>query len=364
MLLFVDSFDNYTPLTTAALIKWQAFVNSSAQSVFQIDTVGSRTPGGQNLYFGGTPGQFCYLQKTLAANKTTLIVGFALRVEQFDGGNIITLLQFLDAAASRQISVNLTPLGFIECRQISGETGTIIATSSVAPIIQTGVYYFIELKITFDGAAGAIKLNVTGNGATQTVINSTGLNTAPSGTNSARSFRLGCVFKTTFVPVAWVLRFDDLYVCDSSGALNNDILGDCRAFCAIVNGPGSTTNFTPVGAATDWQCVNELSQDGDTTYAIGITATNKDLYTHTPTPATTSQVLGVQLCGVMRKDDTGPKTAANTVKSGATLQDGVTNTLSLNYAGYLDILETDPATGIPFTKAGVDAMEIGAKIIA
>ncbi len=66
----------------------------------------------------------------------------------------------------------------------------------------------------------------------------------------------------------------------------------------------------------------------------------------------------------MRKDDTGLRSAANTVLSGATAQDGGTNTLSLNYAGYLDVLEVDPATGLAFTKAGIDAMQIGAKIIS
>lgn len=361
-LLFIDSFDNYTPLSTAVAIKWQALVASPA-ATFQIDTTNPRTAGGQDLYFGGTPADPVYLQKTFLSDIVTVVVGFAFRVDTFDNANNKSFIQFLDRNTGSQIMISITPLGFLSCNA-STISGPQLAVTSQPAIVQSNVYYFLETKITFDGAAGAIKMNVTGNGVTTTLINATGLNTAPTGINSMRSLRIGSISATQPVPNSFQYHFDDFYVCDTLGAQNNDILGDCRAVCLFPNGSGASTQFSPVGAATNWQCVDELSEDGDTTYVFGSTIGNKDLYNHGPTPATTNQVLGAQLCGVMRKDDTGTRVGANTVLSGATAQDGSSNTLSLQYAGYLDILETDPATGVAFTKAGIDAMQIGAKIIS
>ncbi len=361
-LIFIDSFDNYSNLATAQLVKWQAVFNG-AGGTFAIDTASPRTVGGQDLIVGGIIQPANYFQQTFSANKTTIIVGFAFMIQQFDTGQSQSFIQFLDNNTASQVIVSVTPLGFIEFRsQTIG--GTLLAQSTIPAFVQTGVYYFVEMKILFDGAAGTIKCNITGNGAVTTVVNVSGLNTAPTGTNSMRSLRIGALSVTLPVPNFWTYHFDDLYVCDTAGALNNDILGDCRAVCLFPNAPGSSTQFAPIGAPTNWQCVNELSENADTTYVFGSIVGNKDLYNHTPTPATTNQVLGAQLCGVMRKDDTGTRTGANTMLSGATALDGTSNSLSLNYAGYRDIVEVDPATGIAFTKAGIDAMQIGAKIIS
>ncbi len=362
-LLFVDSFDNYSTPQIGELVKWQTFVNDSG-GAFLIDTVNPRVTGGQDLFCGGVAGSNGnYFQQTYAVDKTTYITGFAFRVDSFDPANSMALTSFLDVTTTTQVVVSLTALGFLEFRQ-SSITGTLLARSTIPAIVQTGVYYFIEMKILFDGAAGTIKCNITGGGTTTTVVNVSGVNTAPSGTNSMRAQRLGALQSSQILTNQFSWHFDDFYACDSLGALNNDILGDCRAVCLFPNAPGSSTQFSPIGAATNWQCVNELSENGDTTYVFGSTVGNKDLYNHTPTPATTNQVLGAQLCGVMRKDDTGTRTGANTMLSGATALDGGSNSLTLNYAGYRDIVETDPATGIAFTKAGIDAMQIGAKIIS
>jgi hypothetical protein len=362
-LLFIDSFDNYSNLATAQLVKWQTVVNNSG-AAFLIDTVNPRNAGGQDLFCGGVSGSSGnYFQQTYAVDKVTYITGFAFRVDSFDPSNSQALTAFFDVTSVAQVYVVLNPLGFFEFRQ-SGVAGTLLARSTVPAIVQTGVYYFVEIKILFDGAAGTIKCNITGGGSTTTVVNASGLNTAPSGTNSMRSQRIGALQSNQNVTNEFSWHFDDFYACDTNGAVNNDILGDCRAVCLFPNASGSSTQFTPIGAPTNWQCVSELSEDGDTTYVFGGTVSNKDLYNHTPTPATTNQVLGAQLCGVMRKDDTGTRVGANTVLSGATAQDGASNSLTLNYAGYRDILETDPATGIAFTKAGIDAMQIGAKIIS
>lgn len=359
MLLFVDSFDNYSDLATAVLIKWQAAIGDL--SGLSIDTTHPRTAGGQDLQFAGSPNAG-YLQQTLVANKATLIVGFGFSITQFDGANQVGFFQCLDQGSVQQITVGLTPTGFITVRS-GGNGGSVIATSTLPGIFQTGVYYFIEMKITFHASAGVVVINITGGGATTQIMNATGLNTAPSGTNSARSFRLGYLGGGVG-PTGFTYRFDDFYACDTTGTYNNDILGDCRAVCLFPNAPGTTTNFTGVGASPNWQCANELSENADTDYVHGITPGDKDLYNHTPTPASTTQVLGAQLCGVMRKDDTGLRMVANTVKSAATLLDGATVSLTVNYAGYRDILEVDPATSVPFTKSGIDAMEIGAKVIS
>jgi hypothetical protein len=47
------------------------------------------------------------------------------------------------------------------------------------------------------------------------------------------------------------------------------------------------------------------------------------------------------------------------LKSGVTTANGATHVLGTSYAIYDDRFKVDPATGVGWTKAGVDALEAG-----
>lgn len=83
-----------------------------------------------------------------------------------------------------------------------------------------------------------------------------------------------------------------------------------RYACLRVNGPGSHTDFSPTGAATDWEAVQDVpgddgygAWDGDTTTVeTTTTPTNHDLYTVDDFTAP-GDIKVVVLSSVQRKDD-------------------------------------------------------------
>jgi hypothetical protein len=350
---FVDSFDNYLPIATGILGKWQ-----TAQEPNQIAiAVGQGRNNTNALFFNfGFGPSGSYVQRVLTASSTREIVGIAVRIDSFDAFNEWTLMRWYDIVTP-QVSLTILPNGQMRVR--SAAQGTLLGTTSVSVISATTVYFFLELDVTFNSTTGSVTLFSNG----VQVLNLTNINTAPSGNNSVNTFRLGVLGDDrTLANAAPQVYYDDLYMFDSTGAYNNAPVGDCRVFCSFPNGAGSSTQFTPNGAAQNYQCVNEQTEDGDTTYVSDATVGQKDLYAHTPTPVNTNQVLAVQLDAVARKDNANARNIATTVLSSATAQDSTAHPVSQQYAWYLDILETDPATAIPFTKAGVDAMQIGVKV--
>ena len=84
----------------------------------------------------------------------------------------------------------------------------------------------------------------------------------------------------------------------------------------------------------------------------------------TDTSTATTGVLGVQLVTLMRKDDAGTRTLAPTVRSGGANYTGTGVSLGAGYAAGLQVYENDPATGVAWTKAGVDGAEFGFEVIA
>lgn len=354
MFRFMDSFDNYNAPAVGALGKWQSYVVVSSD-VLTIQPGLGRNGGAALQYSAGT--NPTYLQGVISSPLSRVVVGVALSVLAFPLQEV-PILSFVDTITT-QVTVALLPNGQIRFHEgtLGGAT---LATSSASVITATNNFFYLEFDITFNSITGAIVLHA--NGANVTLSASTGLNTAPSGNNNFNVHRIGLTDSGANPSGGSKWLYDDFYIVDTTGPANNTFLGDTRIACMFPNGNGPVTQMTPNGAATNWQCVNEASEDGDTTYVSSATAGQKDLYTKNASPADTGPIFAAQLCSVARKDDAGTRSIANTVRSNATDLDGATKPLNTTYSWFLDIYETDPNTGSPWTKTGFDAAWIGVKV--
>jgi hypothetical protein len=362
MLLFVDSFDNYATPAIAALGKWQTVqdanaILSIAAGQGRNGTNAFKMTGQASIGSNGS-----YLQSVLVTgSQPSLVVGLAVNVSAFDALNTHGLLRFLDVTTP-QVTLSWLPTGQLQVtRGDSG--GTVLGTSTGSVISATGSYFYIEIKITFNTLAGTIDVRAAGVPVAG-LTGLTGLNTAPSGADGASVIHLGSCKPVSIAAATDTAFVDDFYVLSTTGGVNVNFLGDVRVVCVFPNGAGASTQFTPNGAAANWQCVSETSEDGDTTYVADANIGDKDLYVKQATPVTTGPIYAVQLCSVARKDDSGVRSIANTVLSGATAEDGATQALGTTYAWYLDIMESDPNTAGPWTKTTFDAAQIGVKVAA
>ena len=338
-LLFLDGVEHYT--TAGMLTKWTGLYSGPI-----VSTVEART-GLQSIRCddGGTSGDGVF--KTFSSSYATLIVGFGF----YYTGSPQYGKQYICAIekASEGIQIDLridTSTGVIHVTR----NGTVLG-SSLEQISQ-GQWYYIELKAYIHNSAGTVDVQLNG----VSVISLTGQDTQAQASANADIVRFHQFHSKT------VTYFDDIYICDDSGALNNDFLGDIQVETIMPNAVGSSSQWTPLGGGNNYLEVDEAQPDDDTSYVSDSTVGNKDTYGMGDLVVTTGTIKGIQVGLYARKDSAGTRQIAPVVRSGATEQDGASWAIGASYGLNLQAFETDPATGVAWTIAGINAMEAGVKV--
>lgn len=333
-LRFIDSFDHYTS-DASTLLKYG--VTGSTSYVQILTTGGRRGSGGLELYGSG------FVRKTLD-DQGTWIIGFAYKSKSMDISSSAIAL-FRDSAGATQCSLYVNAGGALEIRR---SNTTILATSSM--VLASEVWYYIEVKINIHDTTGSavVRVNET------EVINVSGVDTKHSAVAGARSIDLNGLTTER-------ATFDDFYICDAAGSVNNDFLGDVRVDALRPTGAGSVTEFTPSTGA-NWENVDDTDPDGDTTYNVTDTVGNTDLFVFGDLPAGTGDVFGVQANLLARKDDAGVRGIKSTVLLSSTEYDGAEKKLLDSYFDLYNIWELNPNTAAAWVASEINGAEFGYKV--
>ena len=159
-------------------------------------------------------------------------------------------------------------------------------------------------------------------------------------------------------------RWDDLYVLDLSGSVNNDFLGDMRVEAIFPTAPGSHTDFTPIGSGANWSAVDDATIDGDTTYVSGNAIGQMDTYNFADLSSVPSTIKAFQLSMVMRKDDAGGRIVSTQIRSGGNdYTSGRRLSVGDQYALYLDVWNQNPDGEVAWTGSTINAVQAGVKIV-
>jgi len=272
-------------------------------------------------------------------NISTWIVGFGL---QFPSSTSGRFFDFEDSGTV-QCSINLNGSGNLEFRR---GTATILATGTAT--ISTGTWYHIEAKVTVDNTSGAAEIKVNGT----TDINVSSVDTTTTANDYAN--------RLSIVNAANNKDFDDFYICDTTGSLNNDFLGDKVVELLKPAGAGTNTDWTPL-SGSNYQNVDEIPADSDTTYVSSSTNGDKDTYDFDNLSVIKSNVRGLQI-SLVAKNVTSGAEIAPLVRSGGTDYTGTKSSLTSSYGTVLQIYETDPDTSSQWNKANVNSAEFGQTI--
>lgn len=287
--------------------------------------------------------------KTLGANYTTLVVGGAFIYSVSSGLTIpsssANLMRFIGSGVEG-ITIGHDCVGRVSVYR----GGTFIGASN-NNVLRPDIWNYVEVKILFaTGATGTVTVKVNG----LTVCSLSTIQTAV--TNAFCN-------QVMFGASAQLVRIGDLYICDTTGAVNNDFLGDIAVRALLPSGAGSNTNWTLTGAATNYQAVNASTPDDDTSYVSSRTASQRDTYAMTDLPAQVTAVKGVQINLLARKDDASPRSIMPSIKSGATTADGADIPLGETYQFFSQMFESDPNTSAAWSVANFNAAEIGQKAV-
>jgi len=329
-LRFMDGFDHYA--TAQLLNKWTATAGTTISSSYG--------------RFGQGAGTSNNLRKSFE-KLDTWIVGCAIRVTTLD--NAKPVLVFMNSDAGwYQCSLYILTTGQLQARRSNDQ---VLWTSDAALAINT--WYYLEAKVYIHDSAGTFEVRLN----EQVVIDLSGVDTRSWASSS------GADIVCFFGGGGGVIHYDDIYICDTAGTVNNDFLGDCRVECLFPTGAGSSDDFTP-SAGDNYQNVNETTPDGDTTYNESETVGHKDLFAYGNLATTAGTVHGVQTCLWAKKDDAGARSLGARVYSNATEGDGASNSLGTSYAYYFDIFETEPSDSLAWEIADVNAAEFGYEVTA
>jgi hypothetical protein len=146
---------------------------------------------------------------------------------------------------------------------------------------------------------------------------------------------------------------------DDFTIVTGGFIGDCRIQTDFPSIDHSVA-FTPLTGTSHFAMVDETAMDSDATYNFTSTVGATDLFGF---PALVlpagSSILDVSLVSAARKDDAGNRSFQHQYLSGSTSSFGTPTAISTSYQYFIDAFPNDPATGLPWTLAALNAAFAG-----
>jgi len=196
-------------------------------------------------------------------------------------------------------------------------------------------------KVVFDNVAGSVEFYQNG------VLDSSvaGVDTINAGTDcdTIAIFATYAEYGTAGLSDIWV---DDV--------TNH---GETSVLYRPVDGVGSSADWTPTGAASNWECTDEVPPDDDTTYNASTTSSDLDQLAQAGMDGAVGSVLAVQAHVRARKETAAGATIKVGLLHGVTHSQSLAMALSTSYEQRTEIFEDVPG-GAGWTSAQLDATQV------
>lgn len=340
-LLFMDGFDHYA---TADIPKKWYYQSSETIS----PNTGRRSGG--TMY--GNTGDAMVL---ITPATDTIILGGAFKSSAFS--TYAPWIAFASSDGKLQSGVSVMGTGDMRAfRNINGQSvpaswdqivnGTLLGSTRLGALT-TGAWYYIEVKICIHASAGTVEIRI--NGVTELSV--TGVNTRGSGAEDTG---------VSFVQIK-NHNVDDFYICDSSGAENNDFLGDVRVDAHYPIADGATHEWTPSTGSDNYALVDEVAPN-TTDYNSTNTLNAVDTLVVEDLKNTGARICGVQMSIYHSKEDAGACLVAPVVRPVSTNIVGADFAPSAGSYNYVRAVHgLNPATGLAWSESTFNATEFGYK---
>lgn len=343
-LLWCDGFDHYGSVANMLNGAWAEIASTGVS----LQTSNPRT-GTHSMRLTANAGASNIARRVLGAPKTFVGLGMALWIPNLPpGNNEQQVFRWSDNANAVQLILFMQSTGVLELKR----GGTVSLGATASPVIVANAYQHVEAIATFSDTVGTFECRVNG----VTVLSLTGLDTCAtaniecSQVNIAGSFG-GSGFSSTTCYV------DDLFAYDNVGSYNNTFIGDRRVLTLFPDANTATADWTAVGAASGYLCIDEATPNDDTDYITASTVGLVSQFGLQNLPAGISVVNGVVMVERARKTEAGTANTQVSIVSGASVAAGADKPLTEVYTYRQDVFQTDPATAAPFTPAGVDSLQ-------
>jgi hypothetical protein len=343
-LLWIDGFEGYGTTVGAAPaptgICGRKYPNVNSESSMRV----------RDGRFSGRAISFAHITCRLATpgltTDDTLIVGVAVKRTNTRWIPIVDFYQGSFRGMHLQVVDNGSEIYVMR-------NGTVIDTT-VGANIGVDMWHHVEFKVKCHDTNGEYEVKVDG----ITVASATGVDTK-DGSLSGDYHDVVRLNPSNYSVPYW----DDLYICDSTGAQNNDFLGNQRV-SAIFPGGGDVTadweTVVPVGA--HYEAVDEEEVDDDSSYIEDDDSGDRDIWNYGSVP-TFGQIQGLQINTDCKETDATDFTLITVIKSGGTEYDDSPQAAgSGDWLTLRRIAELDPDTSALWTESGINNAAFGVKV--
>lgn len=320
-----------------------------------INTTGGRWLGRcpQFELAGGTSHGFGW--GNLGSGVDERVIQFAFYLTNAVGASqLIPIVRAMEGGISHcELCVNPISLKFRFTRNVSTALGA--AESALGFALNT--WYYAKVRIKVHDSAGTVRLLLTGGPYFDTeIINLTGLDTRNAGAVGEIDRVLWGNHVGTGGGTLLTVRYQDMEVCDLSGsAPMNDFHDEGKVILATVNAAGDLTEWDPTPAVANHLNLDEIPNDGDTSFNSTDTTGDTDLFQHSGigTPTT---IHGLKITALMGKDTGGTDTVCAVIKTGGTIYEGPhIAVVGAAYVPVSGIWELNPDTAAPFTPTEINS---------
>lgn len=345
-LLFCEGFDQYADKTEMS----DTWTFSAGPGSTTYSLVTGRPSAGQGVLINS---DFSSINTSAISNNSSFIIGFAIKSNSGIPTTSLEQVLIITTGSGTVIgTVFITVSGQLTYTRSVGNTlGTTTAS------INSSDWTYVELKVFIDNSVGTVDIQFNGTN----VLSLTGQDTEPSIASIAATYTF--VGNLEFDPI-----FDDVYIADTAGTINNDFLGDSKVEYLAPDGVGGTTQWTIGGdtpAATNWESVDDANpgSDGTTTVVESSTAANIDLYTFGNLASSSATIHGVQVGVHARKEGIGGGSLKLKCDDQTTVQDGADIGLSTTFTHYNSMFESRDGASTAWTGTLVDGADFGIEVV-
>lgn len=225
--------------------------------------------------------------------------------------------------------------------------GTVLWTTATGGAITYGYWHWLEFKIYCDSVNGEVEIKCGG----KTILSETGNTQARSGV-----YHNGFLIANSHTRN---LHWDNLYICDSTGAKNNGYLGPSRIVTISPEGDGDESDWTPQTPGDHYAMVNEMPLVDNDDYLDSMSVGDKELWTYEDVANIGNTIHAVRVITDACSLEGAPARLKTLAKTGATetADDGLP--LKASNMGIPRIMEVQPAGAGDWTESALNAYQFG-----
>jgi len=336
-LLMFESFDCYFSGTLTAYTPWTFSGSAAIRASGRRGTSCLNCPG----YHTGR-----YAAYDVGSEQSGLVVGFAMNPTSYATANTY-LMQFQDSSGTIQFILDVTAAGRVRVKD--GIAGNVLAESADGAIT-FNIYQYFEIKFTCDGS-DTVQVRVDG---IDVIASTSGLNLQQAGAGGVQKIW----WSGTSSSLSVTTSYDDLYVCNLSGAKFTDFLGDVKVDVFFPTADGIYAEFTPDTGVNHYAVIDDNGNLADDHYIEEDTVGGKDSFTLTPT-GDLPTVHAISLRSLSKNPDTGVAEGTPFVRMNETDYDQDTFNRGDTILYDDIILTARPDTGGVWTKTVLEGIEFG-----